>query len=279
MKSLQLRTFLAVTSDGSFSRAARRVHVSQSTASLHVKELEDAVGVRLLERASDGVRPTAAGRVMLAYAERMLALEQEALAQVRASAAVPTGLLRLASSTAPAEVHLPRILAAYRARWPAVEVAVRVSASDAALTALRAGDCELALVGWCTADPELACRAFADDEIVLVGGAHLPDPTPEALPLVAREPGSGTRAAVAGLVPDGLRPHLTVDSTEALRRCVLEGAGFAFLSRAGVADEVAAGRLRVVPWPGTPMRRSLFVARRERVPLSPAGEALLALLG
>lgn len=277
MKSTQLKTFLAVATERSFSKAARRVHVSQSTASLHVKELEDEVGALLLERAADGVRPTPAGQVILTYAERLLGLEQEALAQVRVQAAVPAGVVRIAASSVPAEVHLPPMLSAWRRQGASVEVVVRVSSSAAAVTALKLGDCDVALVGTRTDDADLAFRPFADDEIVLVGAVELPEPR-GSFPWIAREPGSGTRAASASLLPPGHRPALTVASAEAMRQCVLHGAGYAFLSRAVVAEDVAAGRLRICPWPGTPLVRHLYVAHRAGTAHSPAVEALLALL-
>ncbi len=147
MKSTHLRTFLAVATVGSFSAAARRVHVSQSTASLHVKELEADVGVQLLDRTRDGVVPTAAGRVMMRYAHQLLGLEREAVTDVRAHADLAVDALHVAASTVLGDVHLPPVLAAFANAWPNVQVAMRVTGSAAALTALRLGDVEVAFLG------------------------------------------------------------------------------------------------------------------------------------
>lgn len=277
MKSVQLKTFVAVASEGSFSRAARRVHVSQSTASLHVRELEDEVGARLLERSTDGVRPTAAGQIMLSYAERLLWLEQEALGRVRAHAETPLEPLRVAASTTPAEVHLPPILRRWLESCTGLEVSVRVTSSAAATMALRLGDCDVALVGARGNDATLEWREYGRDEVALIGRSDAPAPAP-GFPLVVRELGSGTRAAGAGLVPDHHRPLATVGSAEALRRCVLHGAGHAFLSTSAVAEDLASGRLRVFPWPGTPVCRSFYLVHRAGQHGAAVG-ALLGLLG
>lgn len=278
VKSHHLKTFLAVASDGSFSRAARRVHVSQSTASLHIKELEEAVGTRLLDRAVDGVRPTAAGRVMITYAERLLGLEQEALSEVRAHAAPPQVVLRIAASTVPAECHLPRILAAFRQMDPVIEVSVQVMSSERSLAELRTGACDLAFVSRCEPSPDLKMAVFDYDETVLVGASELPDPVPATLRLVAREPEAGADPTIGGVLPEGLRPMLVVSTAEGVRRCVLHGAGHAFLSRLAVDDELQAGVLRQVPWPGTPARRPLYVVQSTRTPPSVAAAALTSLV-
>jgi len=278
VKSYQLKTFLAVASEGSFSKAARRVHVSQSTASLHIKELEEAVGTRLLDRGNGVVSATAAGQVMLTYAQRMLDLEQEALTKLRIHRDAPTGALRIAASTVPAEVHLPRLLAAFTRQWPEVTINVQVSDSEGAATSLAKEECDVAFLGKPLHVSGIISRPFADDEIVLVGAAGGSDPDSTDFRLIVREDGSGTQAAAGEVVPQSVHPRLVVGSTEALRRCVLFGAGVAFLSRSVVEDDLAAQRMRIIPWPGTPVHRSLFVARLERITPSSAVDALLGLL-
>ena len=284
MKSTHLRTFLAVATVGSFSAAARRVHVSQSTASLHVKELEADVGVQLLDRTRDGVVPTAAGRVMMRYAHQLLGLEREAVTDVRAHADLAVDALHVAASTVLGDVHLPPVLAAFANAWPNVQVAMRVTGSAAALTALRLGDVEVAFLGQrptgdgrrATGD-DLVVRSLADDEMVMVAASSMPAPDASNLRWVARELGSASRSSVASLIPDGCRPVVTVGSAEGVRQCVLEGVGVAFMSRVAVANDLAARRLRVVPWPGTPLRRSLVVARLAAVAPSIAATAFIEL--
>jgi len=69
-----LRTFVAVSDSGSFTKAAREVNLTQSAVSLHVKRLEDQVGSRLIVRNARGVRLTGQGEILLSYARRILAL-------------------------------------------------------------------------------------------------------------------------------------------------------------------------------------------------------------
>ncbi|HSD91537.1 MAG TPA: LysR family transcriptional regulator [Methyloceanibacter sp.] len=73
-----LRTFVAICDCGSFTKAAREVNLTQSAVSLHVKRLEDQVGVRLIVRNARGLRLTEQGEVLQSYARRILALYKEA---------------------------------------------------------------------------------------------------------------------------------------------------------------------------------------------------------
>ncbi len=288
----QLRTLLAVLEHGSFTRAAEALGLSQSTVSFHVKGLEAAVGSRLLDRSRDGVRATPPGELLRSYAERLLALRGEALEQLRAESHGQRGRVVVAASTIPGEYLLPPFLARLRLSHPGVSVRVEVYESARAIASLTARECDLALVGRRPPDRTLIAHPFAEDEVVLVG----PSPNPfvalgqplevESLrhvPLVLRGEGSGTRAAVAELLAragteSDTAARVVVGSTEAAKRCVLAGMGLSFLSRHAVADELAAGRLELVPLPGTPVpRRFWVVALRDRSPSS-AAAALLALL-
>jgi DNA-binding transcriptional LysR family regulator len=279
MNTHQLKTFLAVVSEGSFSKAAKAVRVSQSTASLHVRELEDGLGVRLLERGKSGVLPTSSGRILVGYADRLIGLEKETIAQVRAHASAPAGRLAISASSEPGEYHLPCLLAAFKLSNPYVNLEVSVTSTEGALAELRAGDCEIAFIGARPAEADVVCTPFAEDEIVLVGTPDLPTPDKARFSYVARGEGSGTRQTVQSLLPAGAQPAIVAGSSESVRRCALAGVAVAFLSRAAISEDVKQGRLREIPWPGTPLRRDLFVARIEGMPLSAGARALLAHLG
>lgn len=288
----QLRTLLAVLQHGSFTRAAEALGLSQSTVSFQIKALESAVGGRLLDRGRDGVRATPRGEILRGYAERLWSMRHEALAQLRAESEGERGRVVVAASTIPGEVLLPRYLGRFRESHPGVSVRVEVSESSRALAALAADECDLALVGRRPSDRGLVAHPFADDEVVLVG----PSPNPfvpagtelevrglAEVPLVLRSEGSGTRAAVADLLARASLPlassaSVIVGSTEAAKRCVLAGVGLSFVSRVAVAEELAAGRMEVVPLMGTPVARRFWVVHRRDRSASSATAALVELL-
>src|SRR5262245_46080746 len=235
----QLRTFLAVLEHKSFVRAGQALHLGQSTVSFHIKSLEQRVGATLLERGRGNVEPTAAGRVLLPYAERIIGLVDEAAARLRAGENGEVGRLVIAASTIPGEYLAPALLAEFRKRHPRIRVEMDVSDSEMATSALLAREADLALVGSKPRDRRLSASIFASDEVVLVG----PAPNPFApkgrltlkeladVPLILREQGSGTRGAIARILPHlGERAAvLRVGSSEAAKRCVQHGLGLAFV--------------------------------------------------
>lgn len=288
----QLRTFLAVLEHSSFSRAAHALRIGQSTVSFHVKTLETILETRLLDRLGGRVRPTAAGRLLERYAHRIVTLREEAILRLRAEKGGEIGQIRIAASTIPAEYLLPPVLAELRRRHPAVAVTVDISDSRRAITSLLAEECDIALVGARVPDKRIVYTPFADDEIVLVGpmpnsfapslrltGAELAH-----VPIVMREEGAGTRAAVSGLIARhagrGLEGtgSIQVGSTEAAKRCVREGLGLTFVSRRAVAEEIATKRLSLVAFPGTPVHRHFQVARARSASMPMAARILVRLL-
>lgn len=284
----QLRTFLAVLEHKSFVRAGQALHVAQSTVSFHVKALEQRAGAVLLERGRGRVEPTAAGRILQPYAERIVALVDEARARLEAGESGEAGSLTLAASTIPGEYLLPALLAEFRQHHPRIRVEMGVSDSEKATSAVLAKEVDLALVGQKPSDRRLAATVFAHDEVVLVALAASPFAPHGKLtlkelrdvPLVQREQGSGTRSAIARLLPQlGERAStLRVGSTEAAKRCVQHGLGLAFVSRQAVAGELAAGLFQVVELPGTPVRRTFYVLRHRAVTPSAATRAFLELV-
>ncbi len=242
--------------------------------SFHVARLEEALGTRLLDRGSRRVQPTEAGQRLLPRARELLTLADAARDDVVGGE--PGGTVQIEASTVPATFLLPRVLA--RMDAPGVSVTLKVSDSARALTALLERRCDIAVVGSRPRDGRVLTHRVGEDHIVLVG--RIADPVPtrlEEVTLVVREPESGTRRAAAGVLPDRGR-RVQVGSTEATRRCVLEGVGYSLLSDLAVEEDVRAGRLRVFEWPDTPIRRSFYAARLRQVTPSAATRRLWSAL-
>jgi DNA-binding transcriptional LysR family regulator len=287
----QLETFLAILEHGSFSRAAAALHCTQSTASFRIKALEDSVGAVLLERRGRPLRPTAAGAILRGYAERIVGARDEAVQALREQEAGGAGTLVVAASTIPAAYLLPRAMASLRTVSAGVSVTVEVSGSSRALAALRARDCDLAVVGAREPDKRLVYTPVAADEILLVGRRDLLTAQGGTMdlaglaeaPLILREEGSGTLGAVADILarraaaqPGG--PTVRVGSSSAARQCLLQGLGLSFISRLEVAEDLVAGRLAVQPFPGTPVKRRFYAARlRVTEPSAPLRRLVQAL--
>jgi len=154
----QLRTLLAVADLGSFSAAARALHLAQPTVSLHITELESRLDARLLVRGHRRVEPTAAGLALLERGRRLLREADEAVEAVRRQSRGLAGRVRLGTSTGVVVDLLPQVLQTLEAEHAGIEVEVNILGSAPALARLAAGTLDIALVA--LPQPPLAGIAF-----------------------------------------------------------------------------------------------------------------------
>ncbi|MFW6413466.1 MAG: LysR family transcriptional regulator [Oceanicaulis sp.] len=139
-----VRAFAAVARSGSFTRAAETLFRSQSAISLQIRKLEQTLGERLFRRSARHVSLTPAGERLKTYADRMLALHDEALAAFRDEAV--SGLIRLGTPEDFATAHLPRALAGFSRAHPGVQLEVTCDLTLNLQAMFRAGALDVALV-------------------------------------------------------------------------------------------------------------------------------------
>jgi DNA-binding transcriptional LysR family regulator len=169
----QMRYFAAVAEQGSFTGAARELHVTQQAVSQQVKSLERLLGVTLFERSPRRVELTPEGRVFLADCRRLLAGADRAARRVQAAARGEAGSLRLAYTLVSAFETMPVLLAHLGSDYPLLKVEAReVFGSDVG-TLLRDGVCDLALAPFTSYPAGLRQRTVRREVVrVAVGEGH-----------------------------------------------------------------------------------------------------------
>lgn len=144
MEFRTLRAFVEVVRQGGFSAAAKTVFATQSAVSKAVKQLEEEVGVPLLDRIGHRSTMTAAGEAVYRRALRLLAERDDLLAEIAEIRGLQRGVLRLGLPPIGAATVFAPIFAAYRRRYPGIEIRLVEHGSDRLEEVLRAGDIELA---------------------------------------------------------------------------------------------------------------------------------------
>ncbi len=132
-----LRHFVAVAQELHFGRAARRLNISQPPLSISVKKLEEQLGLPLFIRTQRSVALTTAGKVLLERALPILLALEDAATSAQASAKGYEGVLRIGYTAASAYEVVPKVIAAYQASYPLVELVLHEMVSSAQLVALR----------------------------------------------------------------------------------------------------------------------------------------------
>jgi DNA-binding transcriptional LysR family regulator len=226
-----LRTFATIADTRNFSRAAERLLRNQSTVSLQIKRLEDAVGRRLLERSPRSVKLTASGETLLGYALNILALNDEVVARVKEPEL--TGNLRLGTPEDFATTYLPDVLAEFTKSYPLVSLEVTCDLTLNLLQRFRAKEFDLALV---KREPTAGGRGMRvwREALAWVSGEAYPLPRKGPVPLVVSpEPCVYRKRATRALAEDNRkwRVSYTCGSLAGAQAAVRAGLGIAVLPK------------------------------------------------
>jgi len=282
-----LRALQTVARFGSFSRAATQLRLTQPAVSMQVRQLEDGLGVRLLERAGPRVRPTAAGSLLLEHAERALGELTRAVERLHALRGVVAGPGRLGTGTAISMYLLPPLLRTLRTRSPSVDLIVTTGTAPDVIRAVAEADLDVGVVGLPVRRRELVVAPFVTDEFVAIAAPrHWRTRTPidavalQGERLILDQPGATSRRLIDGwLRRRGVAPTVPAElgNTEATKELVRAGLGVSIASWFSVRREVTAGRLalrRLKPGLSYPLG---IVRRRDPEPAAPLQAVLAAL--
>jgi len=280
----QLRIFVEVVKEKSFSKAAENLMISQPTVSVHVQNLETTLGVKLIDRVSRRALPTEAGERLYRYARLILRLSYRAFEVVSGYKDAVEGEVVVAASTIPGNYLLPRYVAAFVKEYPQCRVKVRETDSANAVSQVARREVPIAIVGARYPEKTLSFHPLVEDRLVVVASSssELADKgTIElrdllALPMVIREEGSGTRLRLesalkdAGISPAILKVAAEMGSTVAMLEAVKAGVGVAVVSRF-VMDSLGEG-LVALEFSDAEVNRWFYLVTNSCMTLSPAAE-------
>jgi DNA-binding transcriptional LysR family regulator len=279
----QLRVFESAARHLSLTRAAEELHLTPPAVSIQIRQLEGHARAPLFERIGRGLKLTQAGEEVLSHARGILGHIRASEEAIAGLASLEQGLLDVAVINA-GDYFLPWLIAAFRERHPRIRARITVGNRDLLLERLAAHEIDLAVMSHAPTQPAFAARPFAPHPHVIVAApghalAKRRSVTLEAVaqePIISREPGSATRLAMdqafseSGVVP---RIEMEIASNETIKQAVAAGFGLGFLSGHAVQQELALGRLAVVPVKGFPFMRQWYVVHRRSRTLPRIAEA------
>jgi DNA-binding transcriptional LysR family regulator len=255
----RLKTFRTVATLMSFNQAARLLNYAQSSISAQIKTLESEVGTPLLDRTGKKFVLTEAGQKMLKYAHKLLAIEEEALAEIKGKAKVP-GLLTLRMPQTIATYHLPALLPEFARRFPGIHLDISSCAFFSLEHELSIGTVDLAFLLADSIDSgNLQFELLKVEPLVLVAGPGHPlgrrktvtylDLRDQTLFLPKAD--CGYRMTFEqGLAAENIKPAALVElnSIEAIKKIVMTGMGLTLIPEIAVGDELLQKRLIRLAW-------------------------------
>ena len=288
MELRQLAHFIAVADERHFTRAAARVHLTQSSLSSSIRSLERELGSELFVRSTRQVELTEAGRALLPAAARALSASEEGRDAVAGVRGLLRGRLSLGAIQTLGLIDLPRLLARYHRRHPGVTLRLRHSSASTMVRGTADGELDLAIVdlplgpqahrvhAQALGSESLALAVPADDPLAERRRVALVDLADRDF--VEYRADSSLRASIdQACAAAGLDRHVSceVDTLIDLVELIAQGLGISLLPPAAI--RLAGGRLTGIPTQPRIPRELMLVTPADR-PLAPAAHALAAIL-
>jgi len=284
MEIRKLEAFCKVVELKSFTRAAQAVFLTQPTVTSHIRDLENELNQKLLDRLGHEVEPTPVGRILYKYADRILKIQIEAVQAVEQYSGNLIGRVTIGSGTIPGTYILPKMIGMFNRKHPAIKTTLTINSSRIIADKVLQRELELGVMGARWKENSLHWTAVFTDELVLT--VHSKHPWAQkkqkiflkdmiTQPFIFREPGSGTRKVIAqflesnGYKETDLLEVAEIGSTVAVKELVKAGAGVSIIPKRALVDDIKSGTLVAVQVTGLKLQRPFYLIQRKNRELSP----------
>jgi DNA-binding transcriptional LysR family regulator len=284
----QLRAFLAVARRGSFTRAAEDVALSQSAVSLSVRQLENELGLKLLDRTTRQVQLTAVGSTLVATGSRLIDELDATLRELRDIGEQHRGRVVMACVPAVARSLMPKCVVYCAEKWPSISLSIDDSAASEVIRKVARGEVEFGIASGEIASVDLLVQPLMDDPFRLVCRRDDPLAAKHSVRwtqltgrrLVMLDNTSGSRQVIeAALSSTGTQVEVFLELAQpsSVLGMVETGVGIAIVPQLAAprSDDAALATLRLVR---PAVNRTILLLRRRDRSLSPAASAVWAAL-
>lgn len=249
--------FSTVVKSNSFSKAAKKLFITQPAVSNHIKELENQIGLKLIERGKNGITLTREGRLIYKYAEKMEGIAMELEKSIKSMRKELRFFLRIATTPVYSRVIVPSILSEFVRNYPEISIKIDLLNSEDMIKKILSAEIDVAIVANPSLSKKISSIPLIKEELVLIAPLAHPLAKCEAVslldvapyPLILREEGSATRKTVlSAFSAMKISPSilLEVKSTEFIKEWVIQGRGLSILIRRAIQGEEER-YLKVIP--------------------------------
>ncbi|MEK8127964.1 LysR family transcriptional regulator [Paenibacillus filicis] len=280
------RIFLHTARSGNFTKAAQVLHITQPSVSYAVKQMEEALGIRLFHRLSKGVELTEEGRALLGYVDESFALLDAAQQHLHNLKQLTEGEVRIGASESLIKHLLLPQMNRFHEEYPGIRIRLSHGSTPQLTQRLREGLIDCAIVHMPVEDPQLELRRLARlEDCFVVGQAYrawtgrtLSAADVAGLPLLLLSEGSSTRVFVERWFTArgiAVKPDMELGSIDLLTAFARQGYGAAFMTRSFVEEELRSGELLELLLDEALPHRSIGIATRRDRALPLAAERFM----
>lgn len=280
----QLRIFQKVVNTLSITKAAEELHLSQPAVSIQLKNFQDQFGLLLIEVIHKKVYVTDFGKEIALAVDKILSEADAIQYRMHAHKGELTGKLKF-SVVSTGKYVAPYFIADFMKKHQGVEFQIDVTNKAQVLLSLERNEVEFALVSVLPEDLSLEKLELIQNKLYLVGNQEIKYNKKthnktifESIPLIYREPGSGTRQVMEKFILQNnlpVRKKMELTSNEAVKQSVIAGLGYSIMPLIGIKNELLNGQLQIIPVKGFPIKSTWYLIWQKRKKLSPVAEAYL----
>jgi len=271
----ELKVFVTAAEELNFSRAAQRLHLSQSAVSQNIQSIERTYRVELFVRHGRSVQLSEAGLAILPMAREVLnsaRLLEDALINVNGEV---SGELSIGCAATSGRYFIPNLLAAFQQEYPNVRTRVNLMPRQDVMDGLLGQTLNLGVIGRCIEHRELECQLLLEDRLILIVPAQHPWANLDIVkpadianqPFISREKNSGTFEVLfdnlrrLGIDPDNFNAVMQLGDAEAVQMAVEKGIGITFISEVMASRSLALGRVKKVAVEGFNVIQPVYLIR------------------
>jgi DNA-binding transcriptional LysR family regulator len=286
MEFRQLKTFVTVVKMLSFTKAANELGYAQSSITNQIQSLEEEFGTMLFERLGKQIKLTKDGEHLYTYAEQILKLSDEAKDLI-SSSLMPKGSLTIGTAESLCTHRLPEVFKTFRARYPNVEINIRLDACSDYRTHLRKNTIDIVFfLDVPLNESDLVTHILFEEPMVVIAALNHPlTKKTQVMPhdingqaLVLTDLGCSYRRIFESILAQaGAKPSsvLAFSSNEVIKKFVGDGWGIGFLPQVTVKQELTTQQLIALPWAGPPFNIKTQLIYHKDKWISPALRAFI----
>ena len=280
MEDHRLKAFCLVIEMKSFSKAAEAKFITQSAMSHLIKNLEDELGVKLINRKGKALTPTPAGRIFYEHAKQILKQYNKLKNDIYFAVQKIKGQLYIGASNTAAIYLLPQVFYNFSKVYPEVQIELSVSNTERIMHDLHEGKIDIGIVEGEIKDPKVFLEDIAEDEIVIIASEDNPLTKKKSLkphdltsqPFIMPEVGSGMREFIddffqtTNITTKDIKISMTLGNPELIVQMVQSGIGISFVSKWSVFKAMKDGSIKLLHISDKKLKRKFYLTSLESEP-------------
>ena len=283
MNIIQLNSFIEIVGCKSFSKAAKKLRISQPALSMQLQALEEELDTKLLDRTTKTIQLTKTGKKTYKYAKKIISEHKNLLKAIRIEEEILKGKVNICCSTIPGEQVLPFLIGKFKKLYPQADTKLFISDSLKVIDAVKDGIYDIGIAGVKIENEDIEFKEFVDDELIFIASNDFVKQSGNIfnitdiknIPFIMREKDSGTRLTFErelknhNISLDELNAFLILGSSQAVINAAQANLGITIVSKFAARRALQCEEISEIKFKNLEVKRKLFLVRNKKIEITP----------